>query len=81
MDISGVNLAAIQELNKEMKQRDAKVSAQLAKKDAEIASLKAQLSSMAATFSARMTALEQQQQRLGALTQMASLKETGSQGE
>jgi hypothetical protein len=81
MDISGVNLAAIQELNKDMKQRNAEVSAQLASKDAEIASLKAQLSSMAATFSARMTALEQQQQRLGAVTQTASLKETGPQGE
>jgi hypothetical protein len=36
---------------------------------------------MVATFSARMTVLEQQQQRPGALTQVASLKETGPQGE
>ena len=81
-DIAGVSLAAIQELNKQMKEQNANVSAQLANKDAEIASLKAQLSSMAATFSARMTALEQQQQRVGAVTQTASLKkETGTQGE
>jgi hypothetical protein len=81
-DISGVSLAAIQELNKEMKEQNAKVSAQLASRDAEIASLKAQLTSMAATFSARMTALERQQQRLGAATQTASLKkEIGPQGE
>ena len=81
-DISGVSLAAIQELNREMKEQNATVSAQLASKDAEIASLKAQLSSMSATFSARMTALEQQQQRLGAGTQTASLKkEISPQGE
>ena len=81
-DISGVSLAAIQELNREMKEQNATVSAQLASKDAEIASLKAQLNSMSATFSARMTALEQQQQRLGAGTQTASLKkEINPQGE
>jgi hypothetical protein len=50
-DIAGVSLAAIQELNKEMKA-----------KDAEIASLKQQLTEIGEMFSARMTALEQQAQ-------------------
>jgi hypothetical protein len=54
----------------------------LKQKDAEIAALKQRVKSMGDTFSARMTALERQQQRLGVVTQTVSLrKEGGALGE
>ena len=70
-DIAGVSLAAIKELNAELKQKDAKIAA-----------LEEQMKSMGDGFSARMAALEQQQQRFGAVTQTVSLrKEIGPLGE
>lgn len=70
-DIAGVSLASIQELSREMKEKDAK-----------IAELQDQLKAMSDTFSARVAALEQQQQWLGVATQIVNLKkETASPGE
>jgi hypothetical protein len=57
-DIAGVSLAAVQELNKRLKQKDA----QIARNDAEITQLKTQIAEMKAMndqFSARVAKLEQ----------------------
>jgi hypothetical protein len=70
VDVAGVSLAAIQELNAQMKL-----------KDEQIAELKGQLSemkSLAEKVSARMTVLEQQR---GVAMQTAALKPTGSKGQ
>jgi len=61
VDIAGVSLAAIQELNRQMKLKDAEIAALKTDTALQIAELKTQLAAQAQAFSARMMALESRQ--------------------
>jgi hypothetical protein len=72
-DIAGVSLAAIKELSSEMKQKDAEI-ADLKQQLSVQRHVMAQMKSMTETVTARMTALERQQQRAVIAARSVSLK-------